>query len=178
MRLLCQSIEQQGLQQPIIVRPVTNDKYEILAGHNRVTAFRINGQGTIPAIVVEADDDQAAMIVTETNLRQLQKLLPSEKAFAYKLQLDAIKHQGKKRHENGNDSSSENGLVACVQIEHKQKSRDLVAGNNDVDANEIRRYIRLTYLLPDLLHLVDEGGLQPICRARRFHPTSGQRILR
>jgi ParB family chromosome partitioning protein len=158
LNALAQSIRENGLQQPVIVRRY-NDQYEILAGHNRAAAFRLNGETRIPAIIVDADDNQAAMIVTETNLRQREKLLPSEKAFAYRLQLDAIKHQGKKlcaeaENENGADTT-----VSCVQFEHKLKSRDCVAANNGVDSNDVRRHIRLTYLLPELLQFVDDRKL-------------------
>jgi ParB family chromosome partitioning protein len=158
MRSLCASIGQNGLQQPIIARPMANGKYEILAGHNRAEAFRIENRETIPAIVAEADDDQAALIVTETNLRQREKLLPSEKAFACKLQLEAMKHQGKKQIENLSKASNTNGSVASAQIEQRL-SRDQVAEFYDVGRNDIQRHVRLTFLLPALLQLVDESRL-------------------
>ena len=154
LQMLAKSIFQQGLQQPIIVRPLAEDKYEILAGHNRVEAFRLNKQNIIPAIVVFADSEQAAMIVTETNLRQRQKLLPSEKAFAYKLQM----HAAKCRVENNDGALGPNTSSDLAQVELRH-SRDIVAAQNAVDKNEITRHIRLTCLHPNLLQLVDENKL-------------------
>jgi ParB family chromosome partitioning protein len=157
--MLAGSIKEHGLHHPIIVRPRTGGNYEILAGHNRTEAFRLNGEMMIPAIVTEADDCRAAMIVTETNLRQREKILPSEKAFAYRLQLDAIKHQGKKAEGGTAEASNDAGLTGCVQIEHKSKSRDEVAASNGVDRNEVQRHIRLTFLISGLLELVDENKI-------------------
>jgi ParB family chromosome partitioning protein len=144
---LARSIAENGLQQPIIVRAASVG-YEILAGHNRVEAFRLNGEAQIPALAVEADDDQAAMIVTETNLRQRDKLLPSEKAFAYKLQLEAVKHQGIA----GADDTS-------TQLAWKSESAQVLGDNLGVSKDEIRRHIRLTQLFPALLELVDANRL-------------------
>ena len=145
---LIKSIEDNGLQQPIIVRPLPSGKYEILAGHNRVTAYQDIGYDKIPAIIVDVNDDQAAIIVVETNLRQREKLLPSEKAFAYKLQLDAMKHQGV-------------AGIRCSsnQADWRNESANIVAQRNGVNINEIRRYIRLTELIPPLLDLTDAGKL-------------------
>jgi ParB family chromosome partitioning protein len=156
---LAVSIKEHGLLHPIIVRPIAGGKYEILAGHNRVEASKLNGEPMIPAIIVNVDDNRAAMIVVETNLRQREKLLPSEKAFAYKLQLDAIRHQGQKTENGIAETSNDADSTTCTQIEHKPKSRDKVAALNGVDRNEIQRYTRLTFLIPDMLRLVDENKL-------------------
>jgi ParB family chromosome partitioning protein len=156
---LATSIKDHGLLHPIIVRPIASGKYEILAGHNRAEAFRLNGEPMIPAIIVNVDDCLAARIAVETNLHQREKLLPSEKAFAYKLQLDAMRHQGKKTEYEIDEINNNAGFQTYAQIEHKPKSREKVAASNGVDRNEIQRYIRLTYLIQGLLDLVDIGGL-------------------
>ena len=145
---LVKSIEDNGLQQPIIVRSLLPGKYEILAGHNRASAYRDIGYDKIPAIIVSVNDDQAAIIVVETNLRQREKLLPSEKAFAYKLQLDAMKHQGVA------------GVRGCSnQSDWRRESANVVAQQNCVNINEIRRHVRLTELMQPLIDLVDAGRL-------------------
>lgn len=148
MERLAASIRENGLQNPIIVRPIKEEpgQFEILAGRRRVNAIRSNGGTEIDAIIRDVDDDTAAMIVTETNLRSREKIYPSEKAFAYKLQLEAIKHQGKRV--DLDDST-------CAPIGHK-RSRDIIAGINDVSKNEISRFIRLTNLSQPLLDLADE----------------------
>jgi ParB family chromosome partitioning protein len=156
---LANSIREHGLQHPVIVRPLAESKYEILAGHNRVSAFKLNGEKRIPAVVADADDCRAAMIVTETNLRQRKKLLPSEKAFAYKLQLDAVKHQGKKTVSETAEASNDAGFGTSAQIARKCESAQKLAREHDVSKDEIRRYIRLTFLIPDLLALVDENKI-------------------
>ena len=145
---LVQSIKDNGLQQPIIVRRLRLGDYEILAGHNRTAAYREIGYAKIPAIIIEVDDDQAAIVVVETNLRQRDKLLPSEKAFAYKLQLDAMKHQGIVGVRSGSN-----------QVDWKNESANIVGQRNGVNINEIRRHIRLTELIQPLLDLIDTGKL-------------------
>jgi ParB family chromosome partitioning protein len=143
---LAASIRENGLHNPIIVRPIEPaGQYEILAGRRRKNAVRLNGDKEIAAIIRDADDNEAVMIVTETNLRHREKLFPSEKAFAYKLQLEAIKRQGKRT-----DLEDE----TSTQIAWKKESASVIAEKNDVSKDEIRRYIRLTYLVPQLLDLV------------------------
>jgi ParB family chromosome partitioning protein len=155
LNALALSIRENGLQQPVIVRKTSDGQYEILAGHNRAAAFRLNGETRIPAITVKANDDQAAMIVTETNLRQRDKLLPSEKAFAYKLQLDALKHQGKRSDDFEEKLSDNSDNLTCAQNAHKRKSRDAIAERHNTSRDDIRRHIRLTFLIPELLQLID-----------------------
>jgi ParB family chromosome partitioning protein len=125
-------------------------QYEILAGRRRTGAVKLNGGKEIMAIIRDVDDDEAAMIVTETNLRHREKLYHSEKAFAYKLQLEAIKRQGKR-------TDLDDGTTSA-QIAQKF-SRDIVAEKNEVSKDEIRRYIRLTCLIPQLLDLVDSEAM-------------------
>jgi len=150
LKELADSIAKVGLLGPINVRPDKNGGYEILTGKNRSNAARLNGDKKIKAIVRDVDDDTAVMIITDSNLKHREKLLPSEKAFAYKLQLEAVKNQGK-RTDLAESSTS-------VQIEQKL-SRSIVAGINDVKDSEIQRYIRLTYLIPELLELVDNDEI-------------------
>ncbi len=130
---LVQSIKENGLLNPIIVRPKEN-KYEIISGHRRLKAMELNGYDEIDAYIKELNDDEAIIQMVDSNL-QREKILPSEKAFAYKMKLDAIKHQGK--------SCGHDGL----------KSREKIS---DESGRQIQRYIRLTYLIPELLNIVDK----------------------
>jgi ParB family chromosome partitioning protein len=177
---LAASIREHGLQHPIVIRPRGDGKYEILSGHNRVRAFEMNGEKQIPAVTVNADDCRAAMIVTETNLRQRKKLLPSEKAFAYKLQLDAIKHQGKKTVFETVEVSNDAGLATSAQIARKSESAQKLANEHAVSKDEIRRYIRLTFLIPGLLALVDENKIPLIAGVELsyLHETGQEAVLR
>ena len=134
---LVKSIEEHGVLTPILVRPAPDgQRYEIISGHNRVNAARRAGLKTIPATVREMDDDEATLAMVESNLRQREQLLPSEKAFAYKMQLEALKHRG----------------VTCGQVGHK--SRESVS--DDDSGRTVQRYIRLTNLLTPILDMVDE----------------------
>ena len=151
LRELAESISKVGLLEPVIVRPAEGGQYEILSGKNRTNAARKNGEKKIRAIVKDADDIEAVMIITEANLKHREMLQPSEKGWAYRLQVEAIKKQGER-----ND-------LDAVQIEQKL-SRKIVAEINEVKDSEIQRYIRLTYLIPELLELVDEGEI-PIMAA-------------
>lgn len=163
LRELAESIGKVGLLEPILVRPTKDGKYEILSGKNRTNAVRQNGGRTIRAIVKDVDDCEAVLMITEANLKHREILHPSEKGWAYRLQLEAIRRQG------------ERGDLGAVQIEQKlgavqiaQKwSRRIVAELNDVKDSEIQRYIRLTYLISELLEMVDEGKI-PIMAAYRI----------
>ncbi len=134
---LVKSIEEHGVLTPILVRPAKDgQRYEIISGHNRVNAARRAGLKTIPAAVREMDDDEATLAMVESNLRQREQLLPSEKAFAYKMQLEALKHRG----------------VTCGQVGHK--SRESVSDEDS--GRTVQRYIRLTNLITPILDMVDE----------------------
>ena len=137
MNNLIESIQQKGVISPIAVRPLenTNDEYEIISGHRRLRASVKAGLETVPAFIYAVSRDEAAIMLVDSNLHR-EHILPSEKAFAYKLKLEAMKHQG----------------ISCGQVGHK--SRDEIS---DTDSGrQIQRYIRLTYLIPELLDLVDE----------------------
>ena len=134
--LIC-SIQEQGILTPIVVRPLenTNDEYELISGHRRMRASQKAGLETVPAFIYAVSRDEAAIMLVDSNLHR-EHILPSEKAFAYKLKLEAMKHQG----------------ITCGQVGHK--SRDEISETDS--GRQIQRYIRLTYLIPQLLGLVDE----------------------
>ena len=149
MELLIESVKSHGVITPIIVRKKEDGRYESAAGHRRRAASKINGLSTIPAEVREMTRDEAIIIMCESNLQRT-KILPSEKAFSYKMRLDAIRRQaGRHPTENG------------VPVEHHLigKSRELVAAESPDSNTQIQRYIRLTYLVPALLTMVDEGRI-------------------
>jgi ParB family chromosome partitioning protein len=142
---LAESIRQHGVIEPICVRLKPDSRFEIVAGHNRVAAARIAGLRTVPANVQTLDDTQAALMLVDSNLQHRDVLLPSEKAFAYKLRLDCLKRQGQRTD------------LTSVQIEQKLTSREAVAAEMGESASSIQRYIRLTNLIPPLLDMVDAG---------------------
>ena len=155
--VLAEDIAENGVLSPIIVRLIDEDTYQILAGHNRVEACKLLGMDSIPSIVKPVDDNQAALIMLNTNLNQRDELLPSEKAFAYKMQLETMKRQGRRTdlcsigaQENEDDIYSNGAQV---------KSRDIIADQNNTSREQVRRYIRLTYLNQPLLDRVDNGNL-------------------
>lgn len=138
---LVRSIEENGVLTPILVRPAKDgQRYEIISGHNRVNAARRAGLNTIPATVRELDDDAATLAMVESNLRQREQLLPSEKAFAYKMRYDAMSHQG---------STSR-------QVGAKLRTSEEIALTVGDSARQIQRFIRLTNLITPLLNMVDE----------------------
>lgn len=140
-----ESIKKRGVLVPILVRPKNDGNFEIVSGHRRHHASQLAGLTEIPAIVREMDDDTAILLMVDSNL-QREELLPSEKAFAYKMKLDAMKRQGQRTD------------LTCARIAHKfdgMKSRDILAEEVGESKDQVRRYIRLTYLVPDLLDRVD-----------------------
>ena len=145
---LADSIREQGVIVPILVRPIDDDKfeYEIVAGHNRVQASRLVGIDEIPCNVREMDDETATIAMVDTNLQQRETVLPSEKAWAYKYKLEAIKSQGKRT-----------DLTSC-QV-GKKLSAEEIANNSDESWRNIYRYIKLTNLIPELLEKVDDRKL-------------------
>lgn len=138
MERLIESIAETGVIAPIIARPTENGKYEIVSGHRRKYACEYLGMETVPAIVKELDRNEAVIFLVDSNL-QRENILPSERAFAYKMKLDALKHQGK----------------TSVQVEQKL-SRTVVAESCSVSDSQIQRYIRLTNLIQPILDMVDE----------------------
>ena len=143
MNTLIESIQQKGVISPVVVRPLENteDEYEIISGHRRLRASVKAGLETVPALIYAVSRDEAAIMLVDSNLHR-EHILPSEKAFAYKLKLEALNHQGK----------------TFGQVGQKY-SRDLMAESVDESSRQIHRYIRLSYLIPDLLEIVDEGKI-------------------
>ena len=140
------SIKQYGVLVPAIARPDPEGGYELVAGHRRHRASELAEKETMPVIVRDLDDDAATIIMVDSNL-QRESLLPSERAFAYKMKLEAMKHQG------------ERVDLTCAQVGHKsdgRKSRDILAEQVGQSKNQIQRFIRLTELIPELLDMVDE----------------------
>ena len=138
------SIRQYGVLVPAIARPDPNGGYELVAGHRRHRASELAGKDTMPVIVRDLDDDQATIIMVDSNL-QRESLLPSERAFAYKMKLEAIKHQGER-----------SDLTSRQLGEKSQTSISLVADQAGESQRQVQRYIRLTELIPELLDMVDE----------------------
>lgn len=140
MNTLIESIQTQGILSPLIVRPKENttDEYEVVSGHRRLHAAVKAGLETVPAFIYALDRDAAAIAVVDSNLHR-EHILPSEKAFAYKMKLDALNHQG----------------VTCGQVGHK--SRDDISETES--GRTVQRYIRLTYLIPELLTMMDDGKI-------------------
>ena len=138
------SIKKYGVLVPAIARPLPDGGYELVAGHRRRRASELAGKETMPVIVRDLDDDAATIIMVDSNL-QRENLLPSERAFAYKMKLEAIKHQG-----------ARTGLTS-VQVEQKLSARDQVAKEaGERSGIQVMRYVRLTELIPELLDMVDE----------------------
>ena len=148
MDALVESIKTHGVVSPIIVRPLENttDEYEIISGHRRVMASRKARITEIPALIVSLDRDAAAIVLVDSNLHR-EHILPSEKAFAYKMKLEAMKHQGWR-----SDLTSD-------QLGGKLETADIVGAETGDSKNQVRRYIRLTNLIPEILQYVDEGRI-------------------
>lgn len=142
MKRLVESIQKFGTLTPALARPLPEGGYELISGHRRLAACQVLGVETMPVIVREMTDDEAVIAMVDANL-QREHILPSEKAFAYKMKLDAIKHQGK----------------ASVQVAEKLLSVEKVADDAGESKDQVRRYIRLTYLIPELLSMVDENKI-------------------
>ena len=138
------SVRQYGVLVPAIARPDPNGGYELVSGHRRHRASELAGMDTMPVIVRELDDDAAVLVMVDSNL-QRENILPSERAFAYKMKLEAIKHQGIR-----------SDLTSRQLGEKSQTSIQLVANQSGESQRQVQRYIRLTELVPDLLNMVDE----------------------
>lgn len=145
MEDLINSIKENGVITPVLIRPTEKNHYEMISGHRRLYAARKAGLGTIPAIVRELSDDEAVIAMVDANI-QREELLPSEKAFAYKMKLEAMKHQGGRT----DITSGQNG-----QKLERIVSRDVLAEQVGESSKQIQRYIRLTELIPELLDMVD-----------------------
>ena len=146
MQRTVESVEQYGVLSPLIARPRPEGGYEIISGHRRQYAAKLAGLDTLPVIVRQMDDDAAVLLMVDSNL-QRENILPSERAFAYKMKLEALKNQGARSD------------LTCGQFGHKlngAKARDIVADESGDNARNVQRFIRLTSLIPELLDMVDE----------------------
>ena len=143
MDKMIESIRKVGAITPALARPLEDGGFELISGHRRLAACQVLGLKTMPVIVREMTDDEAVIAMVDANL-QRETILPSEKAFAYRMKLEAIKHQGRS---------------TSTQLVSKLRSDELVGSQNDESRETVRRYIRLTYLIPELLTKVDEGKI-------------------
>ena len=141
---MVESIKEIGVKVPILVRPKQNGGYEMVAGHRRNYETKKAGLDGIPSIVIEMTDEEATIIMVDSNI-QREKILPSEKAFAYKMKMEALSHQGKKE--------------TSRQVGEKLVSADVVGKDSGESGRQVQRYIRLTELIKDLLDMVDIGKI-------------------
>lgn len=146
LRSLMESISQLGVITPCIARRKGEERYELISGHRRKRACELLGIDTLPIIVRELSEDEAVILMVDSNL-QREHILPSEKAFAYKLKLDALKRQGKRSD------------IPSTPLVSKFRTGDFVGKDNGDSREQVRRYIRLTYLIPELLEDVDAGKI-------------------
>ena len=144
---LSESIADNGLLLPILVRAKKDGRYEMISGHRRLRASELAGKSTIKAIVCDYDDDTAAIVMVESNIHQRENMLPSEKAFAYKILYDAMKHQGKSK------------KPTSSPLETKLRTDEELAYQLRESRIQIQRFMRLTNLVPELLEYMDEGKI-------------------
>ena len=143
MEQLKESIREYGVLSPLLVRPRGDGRYEIVSGHRRKAASEALGITELPVLVRDMTDDEAVILMVDSNI-QREHILPSEKAFAYKMKMEAIKHQGKR------------GVPTSSQVGMKLQTMDIVGQESGDSRNQVHRYIRLTHLIPSILQMVDE----------------------
>lgn len=147
MEALTESIHTEGILSPLIVRPLEGtDEYEVISGHRRLHAAQRAGLSEIPALVYEISREEAAVMLVDSNLHR-EHILPSEKAFAYRLKADALNHRGERTD------------LTSGQLGPKLRSDEMIAEESGESRKQVQRYIRLTYLIPELLQLVDDGKI-------------------
>lgn len=146
MNNLIKSIQEQGILSPILIRPIENtDEYEVISGHRRLHATVKAGMKEVPAFIYAITRDEAAIMLVDSNLHR-EHIMPSERAFAYKLKSEALKHQGKRTD------------LTSVQVAPKLATEQIAAVEN-ISKDTVKRYIRLTYLIPELLEMMDEDKI-------------------
>ena len=160
------SILTRGMLTPMVVRPMENGEYEVISGHRRLYACQKAGIKTVPALIYTLDRDEAAIALVDSNLHR-EHILPSEKAFAYKLKMDAMNRQGERTD------------LTSGQVGPKLRSDELIAQDTDDSARQIKRYIRLTNLEPELLNMVDQGkiALTPAVELSYLKPDEQRHLL-
>lgn len=147
MNTLIESVQTQGVLSPLIVRPIENtEEYEVISGHRRLHAAQKAGITEVPALIYALDRDAAAIAVVDSNLHR-EHILPSEKAFAYRMKLEAMSRQGHR-----SDLTSD-------QLGRKLETAEIIAQQSDDSKSQVRRYIRLTYLIPEFLEKMDKGEI-------------------
>jgi ParB family chromosome partitioning protein len=148
MNALIKSIQEQGILSPIIVRPLENtaDEYEIISGHRRLHASVKAGLKTVPVLIYALNRDDAAIVLVDSNMHR-EHILPSEKAFSYRMKMDALSRQGKRT-----DLTSD-------QVGRKLETAEIIGEQTNESKNQVRRYIRLTNLIPEILQYVDDGKI-------------------
>ena len=161
MAQLMRSIADAGVLSPALARPLPDGGYELISGHRRLAACKALGMDTMPVIVRDLTDEEAVITMVDSNL-QREHILPSEKAFAYKMKYDALKHQG-----------------TSSQLGTKLRTDELLAQDSSDSRNQIQRYIRLTHLIPDILKLVDEGkiALTPAVELSYLQPSEQEMLF-
>ena len=143
METLTESVQTEGILSPLIVRPLENaEEYEVISGHRRLHAAQRAGLSEVPALIYEISREEAAIMLVDSNLHR-EHILPSEKAFAYKLKMEAMKHQGR----------------TSPQVGEKLVTAEKVGADGGDSKNQVLRYVRLTHLIPELLQLVDDGRI-------------------
>ena len=147
METLTESVQNEGILSPLIVRPLENtDEFEVISGHRRLHAAQRAGLSAVPAFVYKISREEAAVMLVDSNLHR-EHILPSEKAFAYKLKADALNHRGERTD------------LTSGQVGPKLRSDEMIAEESGESRKQVQRYIRLTYLIPELLQLVDDGKI-------------------
>ena len=161
MQRMIESIRKVGAITPALARPLPDGGYELISGHRRLAACKALGMGTMPVIIRDLTDEEAVITMVDSNL-QREHILPSEKAFAYKMKYDALKHQG-----------------TSSQLGTKLRTDELLAQNSSDSRNQIQRYIRLTHLIPDIPKLVDEGkiALTPAVELSYLQPSEQEMLF-
>ena len=146
MDQLVWSVLTQGLLTPLVVRPLENGEYEVISGHRRLHACKKAGIETVPALITDMNRDAATIALVDSNLHR-EKILPSEKAFAYKMKLEAMNRQGQRTD------------LTSAQVGRKLETAEIIGEQSGESRNQVRRYIRLTNLIPSILQMVDEGKI-------------------
>mgnify|MGYP002514790295 FL=1 len=146
MDQLVWSVLTQGLLTPLVVRPLPNGEYEVISGHRRLHACKKAGIETVPALITDMNRDAATIALVDSNLHR-EKILPSEKAFAYKMKLEAMNRQGQRTD------------LTSAQVGRKLETAEIIGEQSGESRNQVRRYIRLTNLIPSILQMVDEGKI-------------------
>ena len=166
MRQLVESVRERGLILPILVRKKEDGRYEIVSGHRRRKACELAGYTSVPAEIREMTRDEAVVLMVESNL-QRSRILPSEKAFAYKMRYEAMKRQ-----------SGERTDLTCGPVGPRLKTSEMLANDTDESSTQIKRYLRLTELDPQILEMVDEGqiGLRPAVELSYLRPEEQEKL--